>query len=784
MYRKLFKYLIFVCVGTVALAGCSTTKRLADGQVLYTGVKRIEIEMTAPADTLKTVGRKKSSRPPKVPSSVKADITDPLSVKPNNPLWSPYIRTPLPTGLWVWNSMYTDRKKGFKAWVYRTFGKQPVLMEQVQPEARTQMIEDILDNLGYFGSEVSYEILPAKNPKKVRVSYSVRVAEPWFWSDIECPPVTDTLTARIAALQEGSNLKAGLQYNVDTLTRERIRITNRLREESYYYFRPDYIEYFADSTRVRYGVDLKMRLADGIPAAALQPYNIGNIDVTLLSADEKGRMDSMSNKLLKLRWQGKLQIRPRVLQRAFAFKQGDPARISSINRTLVNLTRIGIFRYVNLEVPPLDSLGAGSPLDVKVSATFDTPMEAEIELDFSSKSNSFLGPALTLGLKHKNLFKGGETFSVGFNGSYEWQTGNKSSEANASAVNSYEVGLSASITYPRLVIARFIDRALPYGGTTSYSLDADLLNRPHYFRMLSASFSNTYDFRTSRTVTHSLTPFKMVYNNLLRTTDAFEEVAPPGSALRRSFDSQFIPSGTYTYTFDKQLGKLRADRFTWQLTLTTAGNVWAGVYGLLGVKGEKRIFGLPFAQFFKETTEVKYFKQIAGGAATFAARFFAGAGHPYGNSKNYGLPYTEQFSIGGAYSIRAFTIRSIGPGSYQDFDGSYLNQTGEFKLELNAEMRFRIAGGLNGAVFFDAGNVWMLRDVADRPDGTLKGSTFWREIATGTGAGLRYDLGFLVLRADLGIGIHLPYETSRKGYYNIPRFKDGLGFHLAIGYPF
>jgi outer membrane protein assembly factor BamA len=749
----------------VALAGCSTTERLGEGQVLYTGVKRIEIS-------------------PKVPSSVSDAIKEPLSVKPNNPLWSPYIRTPLPTGLWVWNSMYTDRKKGFRAWVFRTFGRPPVLVEQVQPAARTEMLEDILDNLGYFGSEARYKILPAKNPKKARLSYSVRVAEPWRWASVECPPVHDTLTARIAAMQTRSNLRVGEQYNVDTLESERIAIVNNLREEGYYYFRPDYIEYFADSTRVRGGVDLKMRLAEGIPPAALRPYNIGNINVTLLSASECGRLDSTRNDLLKLRWQGKLKIRPRVLEEAFAFAPGNLVRVSEINRTLTNLTRMGIFSYVNLEVPSLDSLGEGSPLDIEVSAKFDTPMEAEVEVDFSSKSNSYLGPALSLNLKHRNLFGGGETFSVGFDGSYEWQTGNAAKGVSGSAVNSYEVGLSASITYPRMVVSRFIDRALEYGGTTSYSLNTNLLNRPLYFRMLSASFANTYEYRTSPTVTHTFTPFKMVYNNLLGTTDAFEEVAPPGSALRLSFDSQFIPSGSYTYTFDKRLGRLRADRFTWQVTLTSAGNVWAGVYGLLGVKGEKRIFGLPFAQFFKETTELKYFKQVGEGKGTFAVRFFAGAAHPYGNSENSGLPYTEQFYIGGAYSIRAFTIRSIGPGSYQDYGGSYLNQTGDFKLELNAEMRFRIAGGLNGAVFFDAGNVWMLRPSADRPGGTLQGSTFLREIATGTGFGLRYDFGFLVLRGDIGVGLHLPYDTDRKGYYNIPSITDGLGIHLAIGYPF
>ncbi|MDE6653236.1 MAG: BamA/TamA family outer membrane protein, partial [Muribaculaceae bacterium] len=156
----------------------------------------------------------------------------------------------------------------------------------------------------------------------------------------------------------------------------------------------------------------------------------------------------------------------------------------------------------------------------------------------------------------------------------------------------------------------------------------------------------------------------------------------------------------------------------------------------------------------------------------------------YANSSH--VPYSEQFYCGGANSVRAFAGRSIGPGSYHDPNvvNDYFDQTGTFKFEANVEYRFPIYGPLNGAVFLDSGNVWLLREDPLRPGGLLRGRTFFKDLATGTGAGLRFDIGMLVLRGDLGIGIHAPYDTGRSGYYNMTSFKNSLAFHLAIGYPF
>ncbi len=711
----------------------------------------------------------------KVPGTVVSAVRGPLSVKPNNPLISPWIRTPLPIGLWAYNSLYTERKKGFRAWMYRTLAKQPVVLERdVQPEARVEMVRDILDNHGYFGSAASYELAPRHNPKKTRVSYHVEVARPWhyervkFWAD---------------SLAVGSNVRKGEQYNIDTLTRERIRITSELRGRGYYFFRPEYIEYTADTLRVPYGVDLRALLAEGIPAAALKPYRVGEVTLQLFSADGTGQEDSMRVGDAKVWYQAPRKLRRGVLRRALTLHEGDVASLPAINKVMDNLTGLGVFRYVNLTTPPLDSLRASGPgggvppLPLTFSAAMDTPMEASIEADLAYKSSSFLGPSLVLGLSHKNIFHGGEVLALRLNGSYEWQTGNTSSEAHSTSVNSYELGLTASLTFPRMIVPKFVERAMSRTGTTHYQMGADLMNRPKFFRMISFNFSNTYDFRTSSTVSHSFTPFKMVYNRMLHTTPDFDETMNGNPAIAMSFADQFIPSASYTYTYDKRFGKGRRDRIVVMGTLMSAGNVWAAL-------GAKKLFGQPLSQFFKETGEVRIYKSMWR-TNTLALRLFAGAGHAYGNSEV--MPYTEQFYIGGANSIRAYTIRSLGPGSYKPQTGdayAYYDQTGDLKLEFNAEFRFRIAGGLNGAVFFDAGNIWLQKDDPERPGGRIGSGPFWDQVATGTGAGLRYDLSFLVIRFDVGVGIHLPYDTGREGYYNIPRFKDGMGYHVAIGYPF
>lgn len=774
MIRHLRHTLFYLLPLAAILASCSTTKRLAKGEMLYTGVKKITF--TPEADSLK------------IPKQVTSAASQPLNVAPNNPLWSPRWRTGLPIGLWAWNYLYTPKGTGFKHWLYKRLAKQPVLISKVRPDLRIKVSDQIFENYGYFGVQSSYELLPRKYKpdRKAKVSYHFLVPAPHTYDSIEYLTAPGEVGRIMDSLHAGTLLRTGAVYNLDTLAAERNRITTALRSLGYYYFRPEYITYDADTTQTFYRVELRMRLAEGIPPAAMRPYRVGRISVSLRNP-VPGPSDTMTLGQVHVRYQQPLKIRPRILKEMIQLTPGQLFNVEAQNTTQTNLDKLEIFNSVSLTVPPLDSLGEKcDSLDVRIAATFDKPMQADFEADLTSKSNSYLGPGITFGLRHNNIFKGGEVLALNLTGSYEWQTGNKNQyESKPTAVNSYEFGLNASLSIPRILAPGFKYKELTYPARTTYKIGADLMNRPKYFRLLSLNISAGYDFRTSPYSSHNLTVFKLTYNKLLHTSHEFDSTMQQNPAVALSFSNQFIPSISYTYTFDRTYGRRQNNRFMFQGTVTDAGNILAGIYDIFGSHGTKKLFGTPFSQFVKGTAEFKWYHKI-GQNNILASRFMVGAGYAYGNSKV--MPYSEQFYIGGANSIRAFTVRSLGPGSYRppkDEVNGYWDQTGNFKLEANLEFRFKMLGRLGGAVFVDAGNIWLLKKDPQRPGGVLRAKGFWNEIALGTGAGLRYDISVLVLRLDLGIGIHTPYSTpDKKGYYNIQNFRDGLGLHLAIGYPF
>ena len=474
----------------------------------------------------------------------------------------------------------------------------------------------------------------------------------------------------------------------------------------------------------------------------------------------------------------------RLLQRNIPLRTGDLYPRARQTESLNSLVRMGVFRYVNVAVSRPDTLS--DVLDITLDAAMDTPMEAWFEANVTSSTNSFIGPGVIFGLAHNNVFGGGERLSLELTGSYEWQTGKRQATATRSSLlNSYEFGLKASLAFPRLLPSALfwnsrVERR--YGGKTTVQLSAELMNRPQYFRMMSLNTSFAFDFQSSATSSHTLQLPKIGYN--YRTKAAHHSDRPgqdnPVSALRSR--KRMFPTLCYTGGYNCQVRHHAADHHYLGTSAYTAGNLLAR--DVSGTPGEKKFLGIPFSQFAKATTDFRYYRRLWGDVE-LATRFLVGAGWAYGNSSV--LPYSEQFYIGGPNSIRAFTIRTVGPGSYappQDQVDAYLDQTGNFKLESNVELRFPILGDLHVAVVLDAGNIWLLKAEANRPGGTLNKKTFWRDIALGTGVGLRYDISFLILRLDMGIGLHAPYNNDKPHYYNMDSFGKSLAFHLAIGYPF
>ena len=750
----------------LVLGSCSTTSRLADDEVLYTGVKHITYN--AP-DGEEIIG------------DVKDQVFATINVKPNNSLYSPYVRHPFPIGLWVYNHWDNTATKGFKHWIYEKLVAEPVLISDVRPALRVEMINTTLENNGYFGSKASYELQYDKNnPKKARINYTINLTKPRALGRVMFTDGTSPVEQYIDSLARRSHyLRAGSRYCTDSLEAMRVNITNRLRNRGYYFFRPEYIEYLADSLMIPDSVVVKMKLADNIPPAAKVKYRIGNVVTVVKDFHGQGTPDTLETRMGRVIRYMPLKLKNELIPSCLTLRKGRTFSVRTIEQTQDNLSRMGIFSSVAINTTPIDSVKKDS-IDVKIECVLDMPLEAKFEIQAASKSNSYIGPAAVFGLTHKNIFGGGEQLTSQINGSYEWMTGS----GQGSRLNSYEVGLDFTLAFPRLIAPRFIDRSRRYINWSKVNLSADLLNRPSYFKMVQLSTGFVWEWHANRFSSNSFTPFKLSYTKLLSHTAEFDSIISQNRAVENSFSDQFIPMMSYTYTYDRALDRRNSINFTF--TVSEAGNIFSGIWALAGQhggEGSKELFGTPFSQFVKAQAQLIYTRKMRMGHS-IVTRAFIGAEHAYGNSAE--VPYAEQFYIGGANSVRAFAVRSIGPGSYHS-DGTangYYDQTGTFKIELNAEYRFPILGYLHGAIFVDAGNVWLLQDDELRPGAKLTASNFLDDIALGTGVGLRFDMDVLVLRADLGIGIHAPYETGRNGYYNMTSFKDSLAFHLAIGYPF
>lgn len=793
------KYMIIFSLSMMillpVLTACSTTRHLPEGEILYTGIKNIDITDPAPG---------------KEGEAALLEVEGALSYPPNNALFgSSTTRIPLPIGLWIYNG-FSRYKKGIGKWIFDKFAAKPVFINTVNPDVRISVSRNMLRENGYFDGNVSYEIIPDKKDSlKAKINYRVEMNQAYTYDSIQYMRMRHFADTLIKENIHESLLRKGDQFNVVKMENERQRISSLLRNNGFYYYRPDFVVYQADTLISPGKIWLRVARKSGIPSNALRPYQIGNISVHLSGYNNERPTDSLQYKDMTIYYEGKLRVRPPVLYNRLRFKPGDLYSQQEQQKTQTGLSRLGIFRYAEFQyIAPQDTLQPGreyrgrggrgytetadtinSLLDVRINTVYDLPYDSEFEINAKAKSNDYVGPGAIFSLTRRNAFRGGEVVGFQLRGSYEWQTGNR--QAGESKVNSYELGASTTLTFPFILFPGFVYRDLEYPSNTTFRISADLLNRAKFFRMSSFGGSMTYDFQPTQTIKHSVTPFRLSYNKS-KLTSYFDSIADKNRGLYLSLQNQFIPAMSYTLTYDNTPITTR-NHFSWSGTITQAGNIIGGIYAIAGKdfdKEGKQLFGNTFAQFIKGTSDIRYNYRIDRNNR-LVGRLMMGAIYSYGNARV--APYNEQFFIGGANSVRAYTIRSIGPGRYEPVVGedgkvdryAYIDRTGDLKFEANLEYRFKIVGDLQGALFLDAGGIWLIRDDESRPGGLLRTNKFLTDLATGTGVGIRYDLSFLLVRLDVGLGLHVPYDTGKSGYFNVEPFKKGgYAWHLAVGYPF
>ncbi len=755
------------------ICSCSTTRLIEDGEQLYTGTKRIHFE-----------GQKEFASG-EIGETAITEVEAALAATPNGSIAGSSKYKGIPFGLW-WYNAFGNSKGKVGEWFFRNFATTPVLISKVNPELRSHVATNVLSYYGYFNGKVTPTIITdKKNPKKAAVEYNITLHRPYILGNIEYRGFSGNADSIITASSRSSLLKSGEQFSVKNLSGERERINTLLRNNGYYYSQTGYIDILADTVNRPGEVDLRLQPIKGLSANVKRPYRIGHLYLRI--NDNKSRYGAATDTLTRgnvsyIFTGDKQPVRRGAILRNIFLRHGELYSQQEQQRSLQQLSKMNIFGSVNFNFTPRPE---SDSLDMFVTAQLDKPYNFTFELNATSKSNSQIGPGSKVTLSRNNIFRGGEILKLSLQGSYEWQT-DGSVKGRQAVINSWEIGSDVSLTFPRLFFPVIHRRYLRFPATTALRLYGSQMNRSGFFKMVHVGGDVEYKIYTKNTTTHTVTPFRLTYDMLQRTTAKFDSIAASNRSIANSFRNQFIPAMQYTFTYDNTPTPHRNK--TWlEVSATSSGNVTSLLFAAFGEKWDKKdknLFKNPYAQFVKLTAEIRQLYRI-NAKNHIATRFMAGVIKSYGNS-DY-APYSEQFYIGGANSLRAFTVRSIGPGSYhpdKETRYSYLDETGTLKFEANIEYRFGIFGDLNGALFVDAGNVWLLEKDESRPGGEFKLDSFAKQIALNTGAGLRYDLEFMVLRLDFGIALHAPYDTGKSGYYNIPNFGKGFAWHFAIGYPF
>jgi hypothetical protein len=796
MTRNSITYSIIILASSVILASCSMTKNIPEDDQLFTGLKSITYEDYEQNDNF---------------TKAQEEVEAALATAPNGSLLgSSYYRLPFSMGVSIWNH-YSGKDTGFARWMTKTFGSQPVLMSWVNPKLRASVAQSVLRNHGYFGAIVDYETITQKNPKTAKISYNVMPGRMYKLDSISIVGFPVEADSMIHATSDETYLKKGDAFVVSNLDAERQRISTLLRNNGYYYYQPGYASYLADTFVVDGKVQLQLKLANDIPREALHKWYIGRIDLNLRKSAREQYTDSLKGRFFTIRFSGKKPpIRSRVLMADVKLRPRQLYSHDAYLQSVSKLNATGLFSSVNMALTPRDTTAQCDTLDLALNCTFDKPWDFYVETNFNARTIGRMGPEFRMGVTRRNAFRGAEKIDINVHGSYEWATSN-----NASDMSNYEYGADASVEFPRIIApffggnrvsrdrrgnirrdsqGRAVRRYRFYSTpSTLAKLSTDVIYRPGYYKMHVVSGEWTYRWQTSAQSRHEFSPLTLKYQFMNSHTSEFDSLMSDNPYLMSTMQDYFVPEMRYTYTYSSPSSYLHPIR--WETTLVESGNGVA-LYDLATGKKwndkEKEMFKNPYSQFLKiETDFTKTWTLDA--ASKLVGHINAGYIHVYGNS--VWLPNSELFYVGGANSIRALNVRGAGPGAVRSFGNNaadYILRNGSIKFVCNLEYRRQFFGNLYGAVFLDAGNVWTPpgKHFGDSTidkvyeAGNFKWRNFFREQAVGTGLGIRYDLDFLIIRLDWGVALHVPYETSKSGFYNIERFKNSHTLHFAIGYPF
>ena len=645
------------------------------------------------------------------------------------------------------------------------FSRKPVIYDTLQARLSCQDLMTAMQNEGYMNAGVS--LYTETKGKKLKATYLLHPGQPFLIGKVNYD-IQDEGILQLLHLDQPANqqIKPGMRFTVETLDNERKRIAGLLSDNGYFRFNKDFIHFTADTIMGRKDIALTLQLRKYKPN-----NNSPEVDHTRYL---------IRDVLFQSNDSDRIHLRKQVLLNATAIKEGRPYDASALQRTYNNFARLQAVKYTNIkftEVPDTNLL------DCHIQISTNKPSTISFQPEGTNTAGD-LGAAASITYTNRNLFHGSEQLSIEFRGAYEAITGLEGYQDQ----NYTEFSVETKLVFPRF-LAPFLSKSFRRRQTASseWAVSWDFQNRPEFHRRV---FSSAWRYRWSEPKHHlnyrfDLLDLNYVYMPWISSTfkrDYLDNAENRNAILRYNYEDIFIMKAGFTVSYTDGVDAVRAN-------FESAGNLLNGVSKGFGFKtnsqGQHTLFNIAYAQYVKLDFDYTHLFQFDKRNA-LALHAGLGVAYPYGNSTV--LPFEKRYFSGGANSVRGWSVRELGPGKFKGTDGriDFINQTGDVKLDLNAEYRSSLFWKLQGALFIDAGNIWTLRNYAEQPGGQFKFTEFYKQIAASYGMGLRLNFDYFILRFDVGMKAINPAYESEKEHWSIihPKLSRDFDFHFAVGLPF
>ena len=753
------------------LSACSVNKFIPEGQYLLDDVVVISENKNVP------------------PSSIKNFIRQ----KPNS-RWFNFMKVPL--GFYCLSSKDSSNiMNGF----FQKIGEAPEIYDHSSALKSRNEIEKAIKNRGYMQASVSLDTIQTRN--KVKAIYHITSGKPYKIRHIAYA-IEDV---KIYELIEKDSLKSlireGMIFHVVTLDKERTRITKILRNNGYYKFNKDYIVYQADTVRNTFEVDLIMKLLpyrqrkEDIPTRH-QQYMVRNVnysseDDVLGTSNVFNVTDTLTYKGLNYYYDNEIYLRPNTI---YAFNFIQPGKLyneENVQSTYASLGRLRALKYTNIRFDEVIQ-GDSTFLDANIVLTKGKSQSLSFEIEGTNSAGN-LGAAASLTFQHRNVFKGAETFTAKLHGGFEAIT---KMDMNSDHKDYKDYGVETSLNFPEFKFPFLTSEfKRKIRATSEIGANFNLQVRPEFHRTL-ASASWSYRWTDKRNSSHRFDLMNISYVYFPWKSSYFSEyLSEKGKnniSLIHSYDDQLIVQTGYSFTYNSAKDKLGNSQYrnsySIRLNLEESGNIlhmFSKLINSTPSEGDNyKLANLPFAQYIKGDIDLTQNLRIDH-RNSLVFHIGLGVAYPYGNSKT--LPFEKQYFSGGPNSVRGWSVRSLGPGSYKGVETNldYYAQVGDIKLDLNIEYRTFLFWKLHGAFFVDAGNIWTITDYLQDENAMFRFNRFYKQLAMAYGLGIRFDFDFLILRFDGGMKAVNPIYTGKDKYPILkPNFNRDFTFHFAVGYPF